>query len=100
MPASSRCSGSSASTPSSACSTRCWSCASSRAARRSNRLRPRRADVATVWFILLAGMIATYVVLDGFDLGAGAMHRLLARGEKEREQLHDAIGPIWDGNEV
>ncbi|HKR98673.1 MAG TPA: cytochrome d ubiquinol oxidase subunit II [Candidatus Dormibacteraeota bacterium] len=31
--------------------------------------------MTTVWFCLLAFMIAMYVVLDGFDLGVGALHR-------------------------
>lgn len=54
----------------------------------------------TVWFVLVAFMLATYVVLDGFDLGAGALHLLVARGDAEREVVHKAVGPVWDGNEV
>jgi cytochrome d ubiquinol oxidase subunit II len=56
--------------------------------------------VQTAWFAFLAAMIVTYVVLDGFDLGVGALLRLLARGEAERAQAVEAIGPVWDGNEV
>lgn len=54
----------------------------------------------TVWFTLLAFMIAMYVVLDGFDLGAGAIHVPIARNAAEREQVTAAIGPVWNGNEV
>jgi cytochrome d ubiquinol oxidase subunit II len=54
----------------------------------------------TVWFCFLAAMIVVYVVLDGFDLGVGAMLPLLARSEQEREQATAAIGPVWNGNEV
>src|SRR5712691_1159902 len=54
----------------------------------------------TLWFCLVAGMIATYVVLDGFDLGAGIVHLLIARTDGERRQVIGAIGPVWDGNEV
>ena len=54
----------------------------------------------TVWFYLVAIMIAMYVVLDGFDLGAGAIHLLVARDERERQQVIRSIGPVWDGNEV
>jgi cytochrome d ubiquinol oxidase subunit II len=54
----------------------------------------------TAWFCFLAVMITMYVVLDGFDLGVGAMHYLLGRTEDEREQAVSAIGPIWNGNEV
>src|SRR6187549_3525211 len=45
-------------------------------------------------------MLAAYVVLDGFDLGAGALHLLVARTDRERRQVLAAIGPYWDGNEV
>jgi cytochrome d ubiquinol oxidase subunit II len=54
----------------------------------------------TVWFWLLAFMIAMYVVLDGFDLGVGALHRIIGRTDAEREEATNLIGPIWDGNEV
>jgi len=54
----------------------------------------------TVWFCLIAIMIAMYVVLDGFDLGAGAVHLWVARTDGERQQVIRAIGPVWDGNEV
>jgi cytochrome d ubiquinol oxidase subunit II len=53
-----------------------------------------------LWFALAAGMVAAYVVLDGFDFGAGALHLLVARTDPERRQTLAAIGPFWDGNEV
>jgi cytochrome d ubiquinol oxidase subunit II len=56
--------------------------------------------VTTVWFCLLAFMITVYVVLDGFDLGVGALHRILARDDDERDEATGLIGPVWDGNEV
>ena len=54
----------------------------------------------TVWFCLVAIMIAMYVVLDGFDLGAGAIHLWVAKDDGERQQVIRSIGPVWDGNEV
>jgi len=54
----------------------------------------------TIWFWLVAILVAGYVLLDGFDLGAGALHLFLAKTEEERTQVFDAIGPFWDGNEV
>lgn len=54
----------------------------------------------TIWFCLVALMIAMYVVLDGFDLGAGAIHLLVARTDEERRLAIRSIGPVWDGNEV
>jgi cytochrome d ubiquinol oxidase subunit II len=56
--------------------------------------------VTTVWFCLLAFMITAYVVLDGFDLGVGALHRILAHSDDERDQATRLIGPVWNGNEV
>src|ERR1700694_5412061 len=53
-----------------------------------------------VWFFLVAVMIIAYVVLDGFDLGAGVLHLLIARTEEERRTGIRTIGPVWDANEV
>jgi cytochrome bd ubiquinol oxidase subunit II len=53
-----------------------------------------------VWFVIVAGMLAAYAVLDGFDFGVGAIHRIVARTDEERRTVLAAIGPIWDGNEV
>ena len=54
----------------------------------------------TLWFCIVAVMVAMYVLLDGFDLGAGAIHFLVAKTEDERRQVLATIGPVWDGNEV
>jgi len=56
--------------------------------------------VEALWFSLLALMIAGYVVFDGFDLGAGAIHLVAAKTEEERALVLRSIGPVWDGNEV
>jgi len=54
----------------------------------------------TVWYVLLSLMLSTYVVLDGFDLGAGILHQLVGRTDAERRTVFASIGPVWDGNEV
>jgi cytochrome d ubiquinol oxidase subunit II len=54
----------------------------------------------TIWFLLVAGMLVTYVVLDGFDLGVGVLYKLIARTPEERGVLRRSIGPVWDANEV
>ena len=54
----------------------------------------------TFWFIAVAFMITMYVLLDGFDLGAGAIHPFVAKNDGERRMIFRAIGPVWDGNEV
>ena len=53
-----------------------------------------------IWFGLVAVMIIAYVVLDGFDLGAGILHLFIARTDEERRLVIRTIGPVWDGNEV
>jgi cytochrome d ubiquinol oxidase subunit II len=54
----------------------------------------------TLWFCLVAFMVAAYVILDGFDLGAGIVHLWVARSDRERRTVIASIGPVWDGNEV
>ena len=56
--------------------------------------------MATLWFCLVAFMLAMYVVLDGFDIGAGIIHLFVARTDDERRTVIRSIGPVWDGNEV
>jgi len=56
--------------------------------------------MGTIWFCLVALMITVYVLLDGFDLGAGAIHLFVAKTDEERRQVLASIGPVWDGNEV
>ncbi len=56
--------------------------------------------VNTLWFLVLTLMLAGYAVLDGFDLGVGALHLVVGRSREEREVAINAIGPVWNGNEV
>ncbi len=53
-----------------------------------------------VWYWTLAAMLTAYAVLDGFDLGVGAVHRWITRSEHDRRVALNAIGPIWNANEV
>lgn len=56
-------------------------------------------DLNTVWFVLVGVLFTGYAMLDGFDLGVGALH-LFTRTDEERRVMLNAIGPVWDGNEV
>jgi len=51
------------------------------------------------WFMVFGAVISGYAILDGFDLGAGSLHLFLNKEESRRIAIN-AIGPIWDGNEV
>ena len=56
-------------------------------------------DYPTWWFLVVGGVFSGYAILDGFDLGAGAWHLFIKKEENRRIALN-AIGPVWDGNEV
>ena len=56
-------------------------------------------DLQTIWFALIGVLFIGYAILDGFDLGVGVLH-LFARTDHERRVHLNAIGPVWDGNEV
>lgn len=56
-------------------------------------------DYPTLWFLVVGALFSGYAILDGFDLGAGAWHLFLRKEEHRRIALN-AIGPVWDGNEV
>ncbi|MFC7326022.1 cytochrome d ubiquinol oxidase subunit II [Halorubrum rutilum] len=52
-----------------------------------------------LWFVLVFGLLGTFLFLDGFDFGAGAIFATLT-DDDAREAVLSAIGPFWDGNEV
>jgi cytochrome d ubiquinol oxidase subunit II len=52
-----------------------------------------------IWFVLVGILFTGYAMLDGFDLGVGALH-LFTKTDEERRHMLNAIGPVWDGNEV
>jgi cytochrome d ubiquinol oxidase subunit II len=56
-------------------------------------------DLQTTWFLLVFVLLIGYAILDGFDLGVGVLH-LTGKGDTERRVGLNAIGPVWDGNEV
>ena len=56
--------------------------------------------IETLWFCLVALLLTVYVMLDGFDLGAGAIHLLVAQTDEERKAVLHSVGPVFDGNEV
>lgn len=56
-------------------------------------------DYQTLWFLVVGAVFTGYAVLDGFDFGAGAWH-LFFRKEESRRIALNAVGPVWDGNEV
>src|SRR5271157_4703000 len=88
----------------------CWRSGSGARCRRLRRpTRPSRpspsrteetAVLHDIWFLLIAVLWIGYFVLEGFDFGVGILLPFLGRTDKERRALINAIGPVWDGNEV
>lgn len=56
-------------------------------------------DLNSIWFLLVGLLFTGYAMLDGFDLGIGALH-LFTKSDDERRLMINSIGPVWDGNEV
>jgi cytochrome d ubiquinol oxidase subunit II len=56
-------------------------------------------DLPLLAALLLVFALTMYVMLDGFDLGVGAL-LLAQRDEQVRNRMVDAIAPTWDGNET
>jgi cytochrome d ubiquinol oxidase subunit II len=56
-------------------------------------------DLSFIWFVLIGILFSGYAMLDGFDLGVGALH-LFTKTDTERRIMLNSIGPVWDGNEV
>ncbi|MEX0961967.1 MAG: cytochrome d ubiquinol oxidase subunit II [Simkaniaceae bacterium] len=57
------------------------------------------ALLQNIWYFVICASVVLYTILDGFDLGVGSLH-LFAQTDKDRRIFLNAIGPVWDGNEV
>jgi len=56
--------------------------------------------LSTVWFVIIAFFWTGFFVLEGFDFGVGALHKVVGRTDIEQRVAINTIGPVWDGNEV
>ena len=56
--------------------------------------------LTTVWFLLIAVLWGGYFFLEGFDFGVGMLLPFLGKHRADRRAMLEAIGPLWDGNEV
>ena len=59
-----------------------------------------RPPLPELWFALLCFMLTMFIVLDGWDIGAGALHLIVAKNDAERRQVIAALGPLWSWHEV
>ena len=53
-----------------------------------------------IWWLLLGVLLIGFAVMDGFDLGVGALLPFVARTDEERRLVINTIGPVWEGNQV
>jgi cytochrome d ubiquinol oxidase subunit II len=57
-------------------------------------------DLQTLWFVLITVLFTGFLFLEGFDYGVGILLPFLGQDDQERRTIINAIGPVWDGNEV
>ncbi len=53
-----------------------------------------------IWWLLLGVLLIGFAITDGFDLGVGALLRIIGKTDNERRVMINTIGPHWDGNQV
>ena len=53
-----------------------------------------------IWWVLIGVLLIGFAVTDGFDMGVGALLRILAKTDNERRVMLNTVGPHWDGNQV
>ncbi len=58
------------------------------------------ATLKLIWWVFMGVLLVGFAVLDGFDLGVGALLRFVGRSDEERRVMLNAIGPTWEGNQV
>ena len=57
-------------------------------------------ELQTIWFFLWGLLWAMYFMTDGFDLGIGTLYPFLGKSNEDKQTMINAMGPLWDGNEV
>ena len=58
------------------------------------------SDLNTTWFALIGLLWTGYFFLEGFDYGVAVVTPFVVRDETDRRMCLNAVGPVWDGNEV
>ena len=58
------------------------------------------ATLRLIWWALLGVLLIGFAIMDGFDLGVAILHPFVARTDGERRVAMNAIGPVWEGNQI
>jgi cytochrome bd ubiquinol oxidase subunit II len=53
-----------------------------------------------IWWLFVGVLLVGFAVMDGFDLGVGALLPFTAKTDDERRVLLNSIGATWEGNQV
>jgi cytochrome bd ubiquinol oxidase subunit II len=53
-----------------------------------------------VWWLLVGVLLVGFAVMDGMDMGVGALLPFLGKNDAERRVIINTVGPHWDGNQV
>ena len=53
-----------------------------------------------IWWVLIGVLLIGFAVTDGFDMGVGALLRVIGKTDAERRVMLNTVGPHWDGNQV
>ena len=53
-----------------------------------------------IWWVLIGVLLIGFAVTDGFDMGVGALLRIIGKTDSERRVMLNTVGPHWDGNQV
>jgi cytochrome d ubiquinol oxidase subunit II len=57
-------------------------------------------NLQDIWFLLWGLLWAVYFISDGFDFGIGTLLPFLGKDNRQKRVMYNAMGPLWDGNEV
>jgi cytochrome d ubiquinol oxidase subunit II len=58
------------------------------------------ATLKVIWWLLVGLLLVGFAILDGMDLGVGALLPFVARTDNERRVVLNTVGPTWEGNQV
>ncbi len=53
-----------------------------------------------IWWLLVGVLLIGFAVMDGHDMGVGALLPFVGRNDVERRVVINTVAPHWDGNQV
>jgi cytochrome d ubiquinol oxidase subunit II len=53
-----------------------------------------------IWWLLVGALLVGFAIMDGHDMGMGALLPFVARTDLERRAVINTVAPHWEGNQV